>query len=82
MGPRLTSNHGDPRLQIPYLMPCGACCGATGLSYGYGFGNQTFVDSLYPSQWDVPGMTLDEFSQKLAQAPLLSQVTTMIWRES
>jgi hypothetical protein len=48
-------------------MPCGACCGATGLSYGYGFGNQTFVDSLYPSQWDVPGMTLDEFSQKLAQ---------------
>jgi CubicO group peptidase (beta-lactamase class C family) len=54
---------------------------SSGLSYGYGFGNQTFVDSLYPSQWDVPGMTLDEFSQKLAQAPLLSQPGSK-WRYS
>lgn len=39
----------------------------SGLSYGYGFGNLTFVDTLYPGNWNVPGMSMEEFSTTLAK---------------
>ncbi|KAM3571775.1 hypothetical protein VYU27_006180, partial [Nannochloropsis oceanica] len=43
----------------------------SGMSYGYGFGNASMVDSLYPANWRVPMMRMDEFSRTIAKVPLL-----------
>lgn len=41
----------------------------------------TYVDTLYPQQWNIVDMSLAEFSQKMSEIPLLYQPQTH-WKYS